>query len=148
MASAEPPNLLAAYPSISVSLGAEGVVLEASSRWATIERADLYALRPAEEAWRQVESGQAYIEASLEGADYPDGSIISGLVQYDSIEIAYTTAGPPGGTQFLAPVYRFTGSLTPEGRTESYPIRAYVPALAISDTPVGSAPGGIAGVRR
>jgi hypothetical protein len=138
---AEPANLLAAYPSISVSLGPNGDVLEAASRWPTIQRAELYALRPAEEAWRQVESGQAYVEASLEGAGFEEGSVISGLVRYDRIEIAYTTAGPPGGTQFLAPVYMFTGSLTPEGRSETYPVRAYVPALAVGDTPVGFVPG-------
>ena len=138
---AEPSNLLAAYPSISVSLGPNGVILEAASRWPTIQRAELYALRPAEEAWRQVESGQAYVEANLEGAGYQEGSVISGLVLYDRIEVAYTTAGPPGGTQFLAPVYMFTGVLTPEGRSETYPVRAFVPALAVGDTPVGFVPG-------
>jgi hypothetical protein len=141
----EPQALLAGYPSINVSIGRGGTVLEVASRWATIQRADLYALRPAEDAWRQVEAGQAYIEADLAGSGYPDGSVISGLVTYDRIELAYTTAGPPGGVQYLAPVYMFVGSLTPEGRAEAYSVRAFVPALAISDSPVGVLPpGGLA----
>jgi hypothetical protein len=140
----EPPILLSAYPSISISLGPNGVVLEAASRWATIQRSDLYSLRPAEDAWRQVERGQAYIEADLAGAGFEEGAVISGLVRYDRIDVAYTTAGPPGGIQYLAPVYMFTGTLTPEGRTENYTIRAYVPAMASSAAPVGRASGAVA----
>lgn len=133
----EPVGLLAAYPSISVSLGRGGVVLEVSSRWAAIQRSDLYQLRPAEEAWRQVESGQGYIETDLTGSGIPEGSVVSGLVTYDVIGLVYTTAGPPGTGQYLVPIFVFTGQLTPEGTTQPYPIRAYVPALASSDTPVG-----------
>ncbi len=133
----EPVGLLSAYPSITVSLGRGGVVLEVASRWAAIQRADLYQLRPSEEAWRQVESGQGYIEVELDGSGIAQGSVVSGLVAYAAIGLVYTTAGPPGDGQFLVPIFVFTGQLTPEGAAGSYPIRAYVPALAISDTPVG-----------
>lgn len=135
----EPVGLLAAYPSISVSIGRGGVVLEVSSRWAAIQRSDLYQLRPSEEAWRQVESGQGYIETDLTGSTIEQGSVVSGLVTYESIGLVYTTAGPPGDGQYLVPIFVFTGQLTPEGSTQAFPIRAYVPALAISDTPVGFA---------
>jgi len=133
----EPMGLLAAYPSINVSLGRGGVVLEVSSRWAAIQRADLYQLRPSEEAWRQVESGQGYIETDLAGASIAQGSVVSGLVTYETIGLVYTTAGPPGDGQYLVPIFVFRGQLTPEGSTQAFAIQAYVPALAISDTPVG-----------
>jgi len=135
----EPVGLLAAYPSINVSIGRGGVVLEVSSRWAAIQRSDLYQLRPSEEAWRQVESGQGYIETDLTGSTIEPSSVVSGLVTYDTIGLVYTTAGPPGDGQYLVPFFVFTGQLTPEGATQAFPVRAYVPALAISDTPVGFA---------
>jgi hypothetical protein len=135
----EPSRLLSAYPSITVSVGRGGAVLEVASRWASIQRSDQYLLRPAEDAWRQVESGQGYVEAELEGSGIQQGSVVSGLVTYSTIDLAYTTAGPPGSGQFLVPIFVFTGVLTPEGTNQTYPIKTYVPALAISDTPVGFA---------
>jgi hypothetical protein len=133
----EPSKLLSAYPSITVSVGRGGTVLEVASRWASIQRTDQYLLRPSEDAWRQVETGQGYVEVELEGSGIQQGSVISGLVTYSAIELAYTTAGPPGSGQFLVPIFVFSGLLTPEGTNQTYPINTYVPALAISDTPVG-----------
>ena len=133
----EPSQLLSAYPSITVSIGRGGAVLEVASRWASIQRSDQYLLRPSEDAWRQVESGQGYVEVELEGSGIQQGSVVSGLVTYATIELAYTTAGPPGTGQFLVPIFVFTGTVTPEGQNQTYPISTYVPALAISDTPVG-----------
>ncbi len=86
-----------------------------------------------------MESGQGYVEAELEGSGIQQGSVVSGLVTYSTIDLAYTTAGPPGSGQFLVPIFVFTGVVTPEGTNQTYPIKTYVPALAISDTPVGFA---------
>jgi hypothetical protein len=133
----QPERLLAAYPTVVVTLGSGDQVVEARLQWPTIERHDLYRLRPAESAWRDVEAGRAYIEVPLEGADIEQGSEITGTVLYDEIAIGYTTSGPPGGEQYLQPVFIFSGQLTPEGSTESYPASAYVPALPSSGTPVG-----------
>ncbi len=136
----EPERLLAGYPSITVSLGPEGVVLEAASRWATITQQDLYRLESAEDAWFSVEANQVYIEAELDGSGLPQGAQVEGTVEYTDIDLAYTTAGPPGREQFLTPVFVFTGRLSLDGRKESYPISAYVPALADSGAPVGRLP--------
>lgn len=133
----QPERLLAAYPTVAVTLGGGGQVVEARLQWPTIERHDLYRLRPAESAWRDVEAGRAYIEAPLEGADIEQGSEVTGTVLYEEIAIGYTTSGPPGGEQYLQPVFIFSGQLTPEGGTKSYPVSAYVPALPSSGTPVG-----------
>jgi hypothetical protein len=133
----EPKNLLAAYPGISVSLGPEGTVVEASKRWASIEPADKYQLRSTDDAWKDIESGQAYIEADLGDADLPVGANVVGTVTYNDISIGYTTAGPPDGTQYLEPVFVFRGRVRIEGKEETYPIRAYIPALANSGAPVG-----------
>lgn len=134
----EPDNLLAAYPSITVTLGPNGTILEASIRWADIRRADVFRLRPVDEAWAQVQSGQGYIEADLIEANVPAGSEVNGSVTYNDVSIGYTTAGPPGGTQYLQPVFVFKGRIRLEDGEETYPIRAYVPALANSGAPVGS----------
>ncbi len=134
---AEPEPLLAAYPSITVSLGPGGDVLEASSRWASILREERYQLRSAEEAWRQIERGEGYIEATFPEETFPQGSEVVGTAEYASIGIAYTTAGLPGEEQFLAPVFVFSGRVTPEGSDQAFPARAFVPALADSGSPVG-----------
>lgn len=137
----EPTPILAGYPSITVTLAPDGTVLEASARWAEIEQADLYVLRPAEEAWAEVQTGQVYLEADLTDAGIEPGSDIVGTVEYTDIGIAYTTAGPPGDGQYLAPVYVFTGRGTIEGQDQPYPISAYAPALVNANSPVGSTAG-------
>jgi hypothetical protein len=135
---AEPKNLLAAYPSITVTLGPNGKVLEAAVRWADIKRADLYQLRPAKDAWSEVQSGLGYIEADILDAELPPGSTVTGTVTYNDVSVAYTTAGPPGGDQYLEPVFVFRGRVRLEEGEDTYAIRAYVPALANSGAPVGS----------
>lgn len=137
----EPPMLLAAYPSITVTLGPESNVLEASFRWAIIRRSDLYQLRDPERAWDDVAAGQSYLEVEF-GPDGPaQGSTIEGDATYERVDVAYTSAGPPGGQQYLLPVYVFTGRLTLPDSDVVYPIKAYVVALADSGAPVGSAGG-------
>jgi hypothetical protein len=133
----EPDGLLAAYPSITVTMGPKGTVVEASKRWADIQPGDTYQLRSAEDAWKDIQAGEAYIEADLTDADFPAGADVSGSVTYNDISIGYTTAGPPGGTQYLEPVFVFKGRVRIEGKDGTYAIRAYVPALANSGAPVG-----------
>lgn len=133
----EPENMLAAYPSALITVGTEGVVVEASIRWPQIERADLYQLREAKDAWQEVASGQAFVQVDLpEGIAEADGTV-RGSVTYSELEIAYTTAGLPGGTQYLEPVYVFSGRLKPEGTDEQIRIKAYVSAVANTGAPVG-----------
>ena len=138
----EPEPLLAAYPSVTVTIGRGGVVLEASARWAKIGDAELYRLRDVEEAWFDVEAARAYIETEFGEADPPPGSEVAGAAAYDAIGLAYTSSGAPGGVQYLQPVYVFAGRLTPEGTEESFPIRAYVPALVFAREPVARQSGG------
>ena len=133
----EPEMLLAAYPSITVSVAPEGTIVEAAKRWADIETADTYQLRSPDEAWEDIQTGQAYIEADLEDADLPAGADVTGTVTYNDISLGYTTAGPPDETQYLEPVFVFKGRVRVEGQEGTFPIRAYVPALANSGAPVG-----------
>jgi len=135
----EPKNVLASFPSITVSIGGGNQVVEVSSRWATIHRTDLFELRDVQKAWSEVQAGEAYIETDLGKDGPPQGSTIKGSVKYDSIQIAYTSAGPPGETQYLLPLYVFGGRLTLAGRDGSVPLKAYVVALANSGAPVGRA---------
>lgn len=134
----EPEPILAAYPSITVVLGPDGVVLEASLRWADITVADRYLLRSAEDAWRQVEAGQVYIEVDYGNNAPQGGTTVVGDAMYSEISLAYTTSGLPSETQYLQPVYVFSGQVTVEGDNGgTFPIRAYAPAIATSNTPVG-----------
>ena len=134
---AEPAAVLAAYPSIAVTVGPNGVVLEASLRWANVVRIDVYQLMPARQAWQLIESGQAYIEAELADAGIAPGSDVKGRATFDAVRIAYSTSGPPGGNQYLQPVYVFEGTVRVDDVEGSYPVRAYVPALSNSGAPVG-----------
>ena len=132
-----PENLLSQYPSITVIMGPDGLVLEASFRWSTLSTTDTYSLRPVDTAWTEVAEKRSYLQVDVpEGVAEP-GTTIAGQSVYDSVSIGYTTSGIPGETQFLQPVYVFSGSVTPEGSDTSFPITAYVPALVNSQQPVG-----------
>jgi hypothetical protein len=133
----EPESLLSSYPGITVVMGPNGAILEASFRWAEIRTGDVYQLREAEAAWQEVAERRAYLQATLPADTFPQGSIIAGSAEYASVSLSYTTSGVPGEAQYLQPVFVFTGELTPEGSGQSYPITAYVPALVNSQQPVG-----------
>lgn len=133
----EPGNVLSAYPGVSVTLGPGGIVLEATKRWANIQRSDVYQLRSAADAWQQVQSNQAYIEAEIPVEEAPAGATITGTVTFNNVSIAYTTSGPAGGDQYLQPIFVFRGRVRVEGSDVTHAIRAYVPALANTGAPVG-----------
>jgi hypothetical protein len=133
----EPGNVLSAFPGVSVTLGPGGEVLEAVKRWANIQRSDVYQLRSADEAWQQVQSNQAYIEAEIPVEEAPAGATIVGSVTFNNVSIAYTTSGPAGGDQYLQPIFVFRGRVRLEGSDVTHAIRAYVPALSNVGAPVG-----------
>jgi len=133
----EPTPILSGYPSITVTVGSSNEILEAQIRWANIVRADVYQLMSADEAWQLVSSGQAFLNTNLSGAEIEPGTDVTGRVTFSSISIAYASAGPPGGVQYLEPVYVFEGRIRPEGSEKTYPITAYVSALSNSGAPVG-----------
>ena len=134
----QPDSILTDYPTITVVIGPDGVVLEAGLRWAQIAVTERYLLRPAEDAWQQVEAGDAYIEASFNDQKLEDGAEVTGTATYRDVSVAYTTAGSVEGERYLVPVYVFVGDVEAksgaEGKSE---IRAYVPAIVTNDTPVG-----------
>lgn len=132
-----PAPLISVTPNVTVTVGAEGAILEATYNWAEIVAGDVYQLRGAEAAWTEVESRRAWLDASLPTDVFEPGSTIGGSVEYTRVSIAYTTSGIPGEQQYLQPVYVFSGELTPDGSEERYPVRAYVPALINSNQPVG-----------
>ncbi len=133
----EPAGLVAAYPSAVVTIAPGGAVIEASVRWPEIDRFDLYQLRDPKDAWAEVSSGEAFLDLQLPDGVANDKGVVSGKATYTSIEIGYTTAGLPGGDQYLQPVYIFVGRFVPEGSDSSYRIRAFVSAVANSGAPVG-----------
>jgi hypothetical protein len=133
----EPENLVAAYPSAVVTIGPGGEVIEASVRWPVIDRYDIYQLRDPKDAWAEVSSGEAFLDVQLPEGVADEEGVVKGRATYSAIEIGYTTAGLPGGDQYLQPVYIFVGRFVPEGSDSSYRIRAYVSAVANSGAPVG-----------
>lgn len=136
-----PAPLLSAYPAISITLGPQGSILEASFRWADISAADNYQLRGAESAWTEVVERRSYLELVLPSDLFPDGSTVSGAAEYSAVSIVYTSSGIPGEQQYLQPVYAFAGRVAPDGAEDTYELTAYVPALINSLQPVGRGSG-------
>jgi hypothetical protein len=97
----------------------------------------MYALRPVGEAWTDVAEQRAALQADVPSDVAEPGATVTGTATYDTVEIAYTTSGIPGETQYLQPVYVFSGSVTLEGSDASYDVTAYVPALVNNQQPVG-----------
>ena len=124
-------------PSITLTMAPDTSVIEAQIRWANIVRSDVYQLMSTDQAWQLVSTGQAYLAPDLSEAGIDPGTEVKGRVTFTSISIAYATAGPPGGRQYLQPVYVFEGRIRPEGDERTYPITAYVSALSNSGAPVG-----------
>lgn len=133
----EPDALLSSSPGITVVMGPNGAILEASFRWAELRAGDVYQLRDPEATWLEVAERRAYLQAAVPADVFPQGSTVTGTAEYSSVALSYTTSGIPGETQYLQPVFVFTGQLSPEGSEQSYPITAYVPALVNSQEPVG-----------
>jgi hypothetical protein len=133
----QPENLLAAYPSITIVLGPNAQVLEASFRWYDLQVAETYALLPATTAWQEVAERRSFVRAEIPGDIADPGSTIRGRATYTSVIVSYTTSGLVGEDQYLQPVYIFEGTVQLEGAEETYPITAYVPALINSQQPVG-----------
>jgi hypothetical protein len=92
---------------------------------------------PAKQAWQIVQSGVAYVETDLTSTKIAAGSVVKGRATYNAVTIAYASSGAQGSDQFLQPIYVFSGTLTVEGQSGAYPIKAYVPALSNSGAPVG-----------
>lgn len=132
-----PTPLISSTPNVIVTVGAKGTVLEASWRWADVTQADTYQLRPLDQAFAEVTSKRAYIQAALPSDKFPDGTTIKGKAVYSSVSLAYASSGVPGEQQYLQPVYVFRGKLTPEGLDTSFSVTSYVPGLANSNQPVG-----------
>ncbi len=133
----EPLGLIAAYPSVMVTEGPGGFVVESSVRWPSIERADLYQLRDPAEAWQEIASGQAFLDIQLTEGIADENGVVRGEASYSQVDIGYTTAGLPGGTQYLVPIYIFSGRFTPENSEASFRIKAYVSGVANAGAPVG-----------
>ncbi len=132
-----PENLISAYPNITITMGPNAVVLEASYRWYNLTVADTYALSPVEAAWAEVSERRSFLQSDIPPDVAEPGATVRGRATYTNVVVAYTTSGVIGETQYLQPVYVFTGTVQIEGVDQTYPIRAYVPALVNSQQPVG-----------
>jgi len=133
----QPERLLSADPSITVTMGLNASILEASFRWAELSAADTYQLRGADTAWTEVVERRSYLQASIPPDTIAPGSTITGTASYSDVSLAYTSSGVPGEQQYLQPVFVFTGTVTPDGSSASFPIESYVPGLINSRQPVG-----------
>lgn len=133
----QPAPLISATPIVTVTMGANAQVLEATNAWAKISQHLVYQLRGADFAWDEVENRRAWVEASLPTDQFAPGTTIGGNVVYTRLSLAYTTSGIAGEAQYLQPVYVFHGQLTPDGSDSKFEVKAYVAALINSNQPVG-----------
>lgn len=132
-----PEHLLAAYPNITIVMGPNAQVLEASFRWYDLQVADTYALLPPTTAWQEVSDRRAFVQAEIPADVADPGATIRGRATYTSVIVSYTTSGLIGENQYLQPVYIFQGNVQIEGSDQTYKISAFVPALINSQQPVG-----------
>ncbi len=133
----KPENLLAAYPNITIILGPNAQVLEASFRWYDLQVSDTYALLPATTAWEEVSQRRSFLQADIPSDIADPGATIRGRATYTNVIVSYTTSGLVGENQYLQPVYIFQGNVQIEGSDQTYRIQAFVPALINSQQPVG-----------
>lgn len=133
----QPSPLISSTPNVTVTMGPNGQVLEATNSWARLSQDVVYQLRGADFAWQEVESRRAWVDASLPTDQFAPGTTIGGSVVYTQLSLAYTTSGIPGENQYLQPVYVFHGELTPDGSESRFQVKAYVAALINSNQPVG-----------
>lgn len=133
----QPTPLISSTPIVTVSMGPNGTVVEATNGWAKLSQDVVYQLRGADVAWDEVETRRAWVDAKLPTDTFEPGSTIGGSVVYTQLSLAYTTSGIPGENQYLQPVYVFHGELTPDGTDSRYQVKAYVAALINSNQPVG-----------
>ena len=133
----QPNPLISSTPMVTISMGPNGQVLEATNGWARLTQDMVFQLRGADFAWQEVEERRAWVDASLPTDQFDPGSSIGGAVVYTQLSLAYTTSGVPGENQYLQPVYVFHGELTPDGSESRFQVQAYVPALINSNQPVG-----------
>jgi hypothetical protein len=134
---ANPSPLLSSTPGITVTVGPGNSVLEARIAWADITEGDLYRLRGEDDAFSMVATRQSYLNVTLPQEQFPQGTVVTGNASYNSVSIAWTTSGVEGDTQYLQPVYVFSGTFTPAEGEDTYPITAYVPAIVTGLQPVG-----------
>lgn len=133
----QPSPLISSTPLVTVSMGPNGQVLEATNGWAELTQDQVFQLRGADSAWQEVEERRAWVDTTLPSDEFPPGSSIGGAVVYTQLSLAYTTSGVPGENQYLQPVYVFHGELTPDGSDSRFQVQTYVPALINSNQPVG-----------
>lgn len=132
----EPEEILSAVPQASVTLAADGEVLQAEVRWpAALQRSD-YGLRPAEDLWADIRAGRGYVELDPTSLPASDGTL-TGSATLTSASVAYSLAGSPATKQFLVPLVVFSGQAEIEGSAAPIPIKVYVSAVSAQVAPRG-----------
>jgi len=84
----EPASILSSYPAITIVMGPQAAILEASFRWPDIRAADVYQLRDAEAAWQEVAERRAYLQVTVAADVFPQGSTITGTATYGSVTLS------------------------------------------------------------
>ena len=138
---AEPEKIrFPGIPALRSPWRADTSVIEAHIHGPTSSAPRIYHYIHQHQAWQLVSTGQAYLAPDLTRAGTDPGTEVSkGRVTFNSISIAYATAGLPGeGDNISRPVLRLRRTDWPEGDDNcTYPITAYVSALSNSGAPVG-----------
>jgi len=132
----EPQGILSATPEASVTLTADGTVLQADIQWPAALRRSNYGLRSAEDLWNDIRAGRGYLEIDPAALPTSDGAL-TGPASLTSVSLAYTLAGSPAAQQFLVPLVVFAGQAEIEGADGPIPVKVYVPAVSAQVAPRG-----------
>jgi hypothetical protein len=132
----QPPDIISATPSASVTIRGDGVVTEAMVNWPRALHASTYGLRSPEDLWGDASRGRHFVDIDVN--QLPAGfSGASGTVTITSSSLAYTISGSPQATQFLVPVVVFSGTANIQGADGPIPVRIYVEAVSAQASPRG-----------
>jgi hypothetical protein len=120
---AEPAPNLAPTPSAVVTIGRDGVVLNARLQWPQDYAVSDYGLAAPDQIWQAVNNETGYLEADLTNLT-GEGSL-SGTMTITGYSVAYTLAG----SDYLSPVIRFEGIVRLDETSEEVPAAVSVPAI-------------------
>jgi hypothetical protein len=119
------PDVLSTAPGVRMRMGPGGAVIEVERAWPTALQPGAYNLISLDEAWQQAPTrGIVEVRAPVGVAPPPNATAI-----INTVSLAYTLATDANGTDYLQPVYLFSGSVPLSNQSGTADVRLAVPAV-------------------
>lgn len=127
----EPQGRILGDPQVLVVFDPAGNVRMIQYHWPASSTPALSRLRPAQEAWADLQAGKGYtqVEWTVPDGTAP-GSTFTGAATVTKVTVGWSSAVNAAGQTYLLPVYVFEGTTTIAGTSVTAPFRAYARAIA------------------